>query len=80
MLTYITFIGNYNSYNTLNNLENFLKNIGDNSEGEILTLKNIINNILNIILQAYNTDSFWISLRIQSKTSFFDIPRWHCDG
>ncbi len=72
--------GNYNSYNTLNNLEQFIKNIGKNSDDDIVTIIDIINKLLDTILKAYNTDSYWISIRIESKTTFFDIPRWHCDG
>ena len=66
--------GNYNSYNTLNNLEQFIKNIGKNSDDDIVTIIDIINKLLHTILKAYNTDSYWISIRIQSKTTFFDIP------
>ncbi len=76
----ISNFGNYNSYNTINNLENFIKNIGKNSENNITMFYNIIKSLLENILKAYDTDSYWISLRILSKTDFFDIPRYHCDG
>jgi hypothetical protein len=72
--------GDYNSYNTLNNLEQFIKNIGKNSSDDIATIIDIIKKLLDTILKSYNTNSYWISIRIHSKTTFFDIPRWHCDG
>lgn len=72
--------GNYNSYNTLNNLEQFIKNIGKNSDDDIAIIINIIKKLLDTLLKSYNTNSYWISIRIHSKHSDFDIPRWHCDG
>ena len=41
---------------------------------------NIIKKLLNNVLSGYNTDSYYIVIRIQGKNSLFDIPRWHCDG
>ena len=72
--------GNYNSYNTIDNLEGFIKNIGTNNEDDIKIIIKIINKLLKNILGGYNTNFYWISIRIHSKDDFFDIPRWHCDG
>ena len=41
---------------------------------------NIIKKLIKNITSAHNSDSYYIIIRIQEKTTFFDIPRWHCDG
>ncbi len=76
----ITNYGGYSSYNTINNLEDFVKNIGDNKQEYINIIIATIKKILDNILAAYNTNSYYIIIRIQGNNSFFDIPRWHCDG
>jgi hypothetical protein len=76
----ITKSGNYTSYNTIDNLLDFIKNIGNNKSDDVDIMFNIIKNLLNNILFGYKTDSYYIILRIQKESTFFDIPRWHCDG
>ena len=71
----------YTSYNNLDNLEeSFKKASNDNDNDSIKIMVGIVQKLLSKLLKAYNTQYYWIAIRIKTKNNFFDIPRWHCDS
>jgi hypothetical protein len=70
---------NYADTNT-DKLTDFFKDIGDNKDEDIQNIINIIHKFIDILLNAYDVDAYWLIIRISLENSFYDIPRWHCDG
>jgi hypothetical protein len=75
----ITF-DHYGNIDNIDNvkLDNFLKNIGDNQDIDILI--NIVKKILIKTMSAYKTKYCWLTIRVTMPTNAYDIPRWHKDG
>ena len=73
----------FDHYGNINNIDNqklndFLNNIGDNKNIEILS--KIVHKILTKITSAYQTKFCWMTIRVTLPNNKFDIPRWHKDG
>jgi len=69
--------GNIDNFNN-QKLNDFLKNIGDNQNIEILS--KIVKKILTKVTSAYQTKFCWMTIRVTMPSNYFDIPRWHKDG
>jgi hypothetical protein len=59
-------------------LNDFIKNIGDNQNIEILS--KIVKKILTKVTSAYQTKFCWLTIRVTIPSHEYDIPRWHKDG
>ena len=59
-------------------LNEFLKNIGDNQNTEIIS--KIVKKILTKVTNAYQTKFCWMTIRVTMPNNYFDISRWHKDG
>ena len=66
--------------NNMKNINTFLNNIGTNHKDNINILEKTIIKILDNVLSAFDTDHFWISIRVSLPNDYFNIPRWHKDG
>jgi len=66
--------------NDMKNINIFLSKIGINNKDSITILEKIIMKILDNVLSAFDTDYYWISIRITLPNNDFNIPRWHKDG
>jgi hypothetical protein len=64
----------------MTNLHGFLDDVGANSEIYIKIIEKIIMKLLKTVLLDFNTEYYWIDIRVSLPTTFFDIPRWHKDG
>src|ERR1700733_13776492 len=58
----------------------FISEIGNNDEEIIEAVTAIICRTVQHITKASNKDSAWVSVRVSTPTSRYDIPRWHIDG
>lgn len=78
----LTNFNTYNNYgeNNLEDLEEYLKNNYGNSSESINKMSEIIKKICGVVLESYNVDSYWLTIRTTKPTQNFDVPRWHCDG
>lgn len=61
-------------------LREFIESIGNNSKESQNTLHDIITKIYNSVCIGYNTEAYWLLIRVTIPTNCFDIPRWHYDG
>ena len=80
---YISKSNNYDYIGNKNNIKNintFLNEIGTNDRDNINILEKTIIKILDNVLSAFDTDHFWLSIRVTLPNDHFNIPRWHKDG
>ena len=61
-------------------LYEFLNDIGSNRRKYIKCIQKLIYKIINTVTAGYETDYFWMDIRVQLPDPYFDIHRWHCDG
>jgi hypothetical protein len=78
----ITNLTTFNYYGDLNSLdfEKFFSKVGENSPKTIKSIEKIIRKITKKVLNGFDMDHFWISIRAFTPTNSFDMPRWHYDG
>jgi hypothetical protein len=70
----------YGSINKISGINTFLLKIGNNTKEEIDKLEKIILKLLKKVLDGYQTEYFWMDIRVSSPSNDFDSPRWHQDG
>lgn len=58
----------------------FIKRIGLNNDETASTLSKVTYQIATQIIEASGKKTAWISIRANTPSSEFDIPRWHIDG
>ncbi len=70
----------FGSINKISDINIFLSKIGNNTKEEIDKLEKIIIKILKKVLEGYQTEYFWMDIRVTTPTKSNNIPRWHHDG
>lgn len=71
------YYGNIDKINYIK-LNDFIKNIGDNENIEILC--KIVQRIFTKVTKAFQTNFCWLTVRVTMPNQEYDIPRWHKDG
>ena len=61
-------------------MESYINTLGDNNQDSVIAMSQIIKNITKIVMEGYQKDCFWLTIRVTQYTSDYDIPRYHCDG
>lgn len=73
----------YDNFGNLNKLTSevsvFLESLG-NSKELSSSATNIIERIVHDVKTAFDTETVWITIRLFTKSTLFDMPRWHTDG
>lgn len=70
----ITNSNNFDYFGDINNI--IFPNIFNNQT----LFNNIVLKLIRKISKSYNTNFFWLSIRISLPNTNFNIPRWHIDG
>jgi hypothetical protein len=66
----------------ISNLDIFIEKIGKNSKTNCKKLTQIIIKICDDVKQNCKDDqnACWFTIRVQTPSTYFEIPRWHIDG
>lgn len=70
----------FGSINKIQDINIFLSKIGNNTKEEIDKLEKIILKLLKKVLDGYQTEYFWMDIRVTTPLKEYYIPRWHQDG
>lgn len=79
-------IGQYASYDNFGRLDVFLSETDrflislGNSPSLAAYMSLALNELVGQTLQAFETETAWITIRASQPTDYFDVPRWHKDG
>ncbi len=69
-------------YGDLNSLDfkNFFSKVGENNSKITKSIEKIIKKVIKKVLSGFDSEYYWLSVRVSLPNKEFDIPRWHYDG
>lgn len=74
---------NYDHFGNLDGFKNevtgFMESLGNSRDLSISSAR-ILEKKINEIIQAFNAEAAWVTVRSSHDVDEFDIPRWHQDG